>query len=275
MTSVDRRPAQYGYQPDVRTDGTGYRLKDRAASTILTNRVLQPLSLLAKGSRVIDLGSGDGNFVHKAGPTRPYDILAVDLEPSAVHSVRRLLDTHDRKGQDTAVVGDISRLSEIPELGGPADAAVSWRVLHGIPQELHGPTFAQVHEKLKPGGAFYVAVASDQDWKVGALGDRYRPGETNDCSGVMFRDHGVERQHPFPVLFFSPDRLTGLAQDSGFVVGDVVSFDEPSGYGHLKKNPNTYLFAELVKPFNGSDIVTPAGIAADATTIVDFVNGNR
>jgi len=252
MAGVDQRPAQYGYQPDARQDGTGYRLKDRPASDILKTRVLKPLASLVPGSVVIDLGSGDGNFVHKAGGNRPYDILAVDLEPSAIRSVNKLFASQRRRGRenhDTAVVGDISRLSEISELDGTVDAAVSWRVLHGIPQGLHAPTFNQVYEKLKPGGSFYIAVASERDWKVGALGDGYRPGETNDCSGVMFRDHGVGREHEFPILFYSQDRLAELAQRTGFVVGGVELFEEPSGYAHLKDGkPNTYLFAELKKP---------------------------
>lgn len=276
MTSVDRRPAQYGYgaQPQ---EGGGYRLHDRAASPVLRDRVLNPLSLLSVGSRVIDLGSGDGNFPHKAGPNRPYDILAIDLEKDAVAAVNKILRGHKREGKDLAVVGDATRLDQVAELNGaPVDAVVSWRVLHGIPGDLHSDIFKQVHSKLRPGGSFLVSVASDQDWKVEALGDQFRPGQTNDCSGVMFRNHGIDREHPFPILFFSEERLKVLAEQSGFVIRDIDTFTEPSGYNHLKSgSDNTYLFAELVKPVNGKKLATSDIILPDSAEFTDLSTEGR
>lgn len=286
MRGVDQRPAQYGYlPPDARQqDGAGpYSLKDRPVSAVLRDKVIRPLSSLMPGEIVIDLGSGDGFFPKNAGGNRPYDIVAVDLEPGAVRSVHKIFGAQrrGRRGQDNldvAVVGNIARLNEVSALSGKVEVggAVSWRVLHGIPEPLHEPTFAQVYDKLKPGASFYIAVASDQDWKVAALGEGYLPEQTNNCTPVMFHEHGVAREHEFPILFFTEDRLRNLAQGAGFGVKEMGLFEEPSGYPHLKDGmPNTYLFAELVKPLNRRDMVVPSQVVADATVLVDFATRSK
>lgn len=257
--------------------GQGYKLKDRGVSDVLKARVYRPLRDLPRGSVVLNLGAGDGNFEANAprGRNRNYSFLSIDQDPQGVASIQRVFSERGSR-RDRAIVGDIVRLDQIEEVQPEvADAVVLWRVLHALPAEAQEPFLRQVFDTLKPGGKLYMAVLSDQDWKRRELeaSGEYRPGEVNECVDVMrFAEAGIDKR-TWPLYFFSEARLDELAKSTGFVrVGDVATFNERSGFPHLLEDAGrqdvTYHFVELQKPDHLSNGY--GGHPSEATTIVDF-----
>ncbi len=236
----------YGYQNDTAEQSpTDYSLLDRSPSDILRS-VVSELKHLPQNTTVLDLGCGDGNLELLAGSDRSYDFISIDLEPKAIETVQSVFKRQGRDGNDRAAVGDITHLDASYRAPSTFDAATSWRVLHGVHPENYTSILEDLHSSLKPGASFYIAVASDKDWKAAALGDAYDPAGVNDCSGVMFEAFGIERTVPFPVHFFSLEELRNLGETAGFELKSIEYFQEPSGYGHLQDQPNTYLYAHFI-----------------------------
>ncbi len=227
--SVDHRVEQYNY-------GT-YELGQRQLSKVI-DRVYQDLQLLPPGSVVADLGCGAGRFGLNAPPERPYTIVGVDLSEKAVAIYSQQIQ--ERGLPDEALVGDITNLDFLK--GRDVQAIVSWRVLHCLGEPIRRAVLAQSQDLLPADSSFYLAIASNSDWKVGALrrDGGFKVGQLNDCSGVM----GLET--PFLVDFFDEGRLR-LLSNGGFSIEQVAAFQEPTGYDHLKlTHPlNDYLFAQF------------------------------
>ncbi len=265
----------YGYNGAVPLTPDGlpasYRLKDRGASTVLQDRVHAPLADLRAGTRVVNLGCGDGNFEANIPLGRRYSMVSIDQDPSAVASVKDIFEKR-RNGNghhDIALVGDVTRLVDVVSLPiGSVDAAVAWRVVHALPDALHEPVFNQVSQVLRPGGSFYLAVLSDEDWKREELeaAGQYKPNQVNECLDVMRFDKAGIPKDSWPLYFFSEEKILELGEKAGLVPqGEVVSFREATGFAHLAQDPDrsdvTYRFVEFQKPenINGSaDLPFPA-----------------
>ena len=234
----------YGYRSkDTDNRGVVYSLANRTPSNALRGVITQ-LDKLPQEASVLDLGCGDG-VLETHIDKRRYTFTSLDIEPAAIHTVQKIFTKSS--SNDQTILGDITKLKIIPELRNKKfNVIVSWRVFHGISPEHYKDIFEQVHHLLKPGSSFFISVASNEDWKATALGNAYDPDGINDCSGVMFRDFGIDRTNPFPVHFFSPEELVQLGEDNGFVLKTISTFQEPSGYTHLKGKMNTYLYAHFI-----------------------------
>jgi cyclopropane fatty-acyl-phospholipid synthase-like methyltransferase len=233
----------YGYQSSKKDQIAPYNLANRTASEALLS-VVTELSTLSNDANVLDLGCGDG-VINTHAVSRHYNLTAIDIEPAAINT---LSDLFERTAtNDQAIVGDLIELDKIDALDRTTfDAAVSWRVLHGIDPTSYDNFLRQTHNLLKTGASFYFSVACDQDWKAQSLGDSYNPEGINDCVNVMFRNFNIPRSRPFPVHFFTKDEIYSLSERNGFTLKSITNFQEASGYRHLQDKKNTYLFAHLI-----------------------------
>lgn len=237
MITKFKKAFMYGYS------SIGYRLVDRKPSKKL-KYITDTLSKLPSGASVLNLGCGDGNLEVHTNKNRKYSFTSIDIEPRAIEELRSIF-TRFPKAHDTAIVGDITNLEALIPNKNQYDVVISWRVLHGINPKDYPKVFTNIKNILKPGGRFYISVACDQDWKVEALKDKFDPRGINDCSGVMFHNYNIDRDHVFPIHFFSLEELSKLGKETGFSLLSTSYFQESSGYTHLKDKLNTYLFAEF------------------------------
>lgn len=234
------------YPYGVENNGTAYSLVDEDIARVLTEQVYPTLGQLPVGSRVLDLGSGQGRLIFDAPrpPERVYSFVGVDKSPEAIAELNAKAA---RLGfGDEGRVGDITKL----DLGGERfDAAISWRVLHGLPPSEHPRVLQGLAETLPKGASLFVAVLSDRDWKRQALeaAGSYTPGAVNDCADVMSLK---PKRQTWPLYFFSGGELEQLGQQAGFgLVSPLVPFQESTGFPHLKEDPTrrfvTYHFAHF------------------------------
>lgn len=236
----------YGYGAiSSATKKAPYSLVDRQLSNKLT-AVINKLDTLPTGSRVLNLGCGDGVLERHTKSTRRYNFTSIDLEPAAIHTIQTIFrDT--KKMSDQAIVGDITDIESIKAIRQQHyNAVVSWRVLHGIHPVNYTTIFKSVRNRIAKNSSFFVAVACDQDWKAKALDEKLSLSGVNDCAPVMFDKYGIERQNAFPVHFFTAQEIIALGNATGFEAVTVDLFEEPSGYQHLKDKKNSYLFVEFI-----------------------------
>jgi len=124
-------------------DRAGSRLR-RLASLPVRNRLggLPPRWL--QGNDLLDVGSGDGDFLRRAGAAG-FRVVGQEINPDAVASAQAM-------GVDV-------RLGELADLGfrpGSFDAVRLWHVLEHVPEPL---TMLQLaHRLLRPGGVLIIGV---------------------------------------------------------------------------------------------------------------------
>jgi len=209
-------------------DGSnGYHLGTAPVAPILQEVVFPKLGKLLSGSVVADFGCGDGRLERSAPPLaqRSYTFLGIDKEPEAVARFNSTLQLPDR-----AIVGNIERLV----LGERKfQTVLSWRVLHCLPPELVETAFRAIANSLIPGGRAFVSVLSDEDWKRKALEQRglYRPGEMNECAGVM----EVPEVKTWPLRFFRENELAQIGRRIGLTLVGAWRFQELTGFDTLKE----------------------------------------
>jgi len=224
----------------------GYKLVNRAPSTELKN-VINQLSNDPAINRVLDLGSGDGVLEFNSR-MRKYSYTAIDIEEAAIHALQSIFKNQPSSGKDTAIIGDITQLSSVPELNSKQfDAAILWRVLHGVSPRHYKHIFHNIYNLLSSPASFYIAVACDQDWKAAAMEGETEQDGMSDCADIMFRQYNKERIAPFNIHFFTQDELKALGTTAGFKLKEMHIFQEPSGYSHLQDKKNTYIFAHFTK----------------------------
>jgi SAM-dependent methyltransferase len=100
--------------------------------------------------RVLDLGCGDGRLAGLLLANRPdiERVVAVDRSPVMLEHARRNFAGDDRVD---VVVGD---LEEPLDIEGRFDVVVSGFAVHHLADERKQQLFAEVHERLAPGGVF-------------------------------------------------------------------------------------------------------------------------
>ena len=148
---------------------------DRSRS-IGVRETLTAVGSLAHGSRILDLGCGNGSPITDALVTAGYRVVGIDSSRGMLERFRVNLPN------TPAVLGD-SRTC--PFVDGVFDAAVSWGMLFHLEPRHQATTFAAVSRVLKPGAPFLFTAAEIHDVKADD------PGITGTMNGVTFRYYAV------------------------------------------------------------------------------------
>lgn len=224
-------------------------LRDRPPAGPLAEYVYPALQRLPHGAVVINLGCGDGNFEKNAPlpDERPYVFRSYDQSQEAILTLHSALVRLG--GKDRAEVADITTLNL---RGANADAVILSRVAHALGPEDQVRVVGNAADALKPGGSLYFTVLADSDWKPqeALRVDGYREDTLYNFYEIM-RLNEIGRVEPWWAYPFSRNRIDKLAAGVGLaLVGDIVTFQEPTSFDHLiKEHPLvTYYYAELRKP---------------------------
>ncbi|HEY7291238.1 MAG TPA: bifunctional glycosyltransferase/class I SAM-dependent methyltransferase [Vicinamibacterales bacterium] len=117
------------------------------------------------GKRIIEIGSGIGNFSGALLSTGPTDLVVTDTSPLYLRRMR------DRLGENAAVHTVVWDLNDPPagDLRDFADSAVCLNVLEHIPDDL--TAMRNIYGALAPGGRM-VALVPAKRWLYGTLDER-------------------------------------------------------------------------------------------------------
>jgi cyclopropane fatty-acyl-phospholipid synthase-like methyltransferase len=108
--------------------------------------------LLARGSRVLDLGCGSGKPIDSYLIARGCDLTGVDISEEQIQLARKALPT------GTFIHGDMSEVTFPPET---LDAVVSFYAIFHIPREEHSALLHKASTLLRPGGYLLVTMGAD------------------------------------------------------------------------------------------------------------------
>jgi ubiquinone/menaquinone biosynthesis C-methylase UbiE len=153
----------------------GWYRGDRNRS-IGVREVLAAVAALARGSKVVDLGCGNGWPITDALVDAGYRVVGLD-------SSRGMLERFRLHLPNAPVVRGDARMC--PFLDGVFDAAVSWGMLFHLEPRDQATTFAAVSRVLKPGAPFLFTAAEIPDVPADD------PGITGTMNGVTFRYYAV------------------------------------------------------------------------------------
>ena len=145
--------------------------------------------------RVLDLGSGDGSFVHHMA-SHGWDAIGVDFSPAA----RELAIRRGLRGR--YLQGSLADL-ELPDRS--LDAVTLWQVLEHIGEPL--PLLERVHALLRPGGLFVASVPNIEG-----------------LSAALTRERWWGLDVPRHLVHYTPRTLRRVVLISGFEVMDVRHF---------------------------------------------------
>lgn len=111
-------------------------------------RIDQARPFIAKGSRVLDLGSADGVLFARHGQCGPG---SMGIDP--------ILPSNTKTPQGFSMIRGYFP-QDLPADAGPFDAIVMLAVLEHFPNDLHSTLAAGVARFLKPGGRLIITVPS-------------------------------------------------------------------------------------------------------------------
>ncbi|HKH72110.1 MAG TPA: class I SAM-dependent methyltransferase [Vicinamibacterales bacterium] len=149
--------------------------RDRSGA-IGVREALSIVASLGRGSRILDLGCGNGWPLTDALVNAGYRLVGLD-------SSRGMLNRFRVNLPNTPAVRADSRAC--PFLDGVFDAAVSWGLLFHLEPRDQARTFAAVSRVLKPGAPFLFTAAEIPDVPADD------PGITGTMNGVTFRYYAV------------------------------------------------------------------------------------
>ena len=148
---------------------------DRSRS-IGVAEALKAVTPLARGSRILDLGCGNGWPITDALVSAGYRVFGLD-------SSRGMLERFRVNLPNTPAVRADARAC--PFVDGAFDAAVSWGMLFHLEPRDQATTLAAMSRVLKPGAPFLFTAAEIHDVKADD------PGITGTMNGVTFRYYAV------------------------------------------------------------------------------------
>jgi len=149
---------------------------DRSGS-IGVREALSAVASLARGSRILDLGCGNGRPITDALINAGYRVVGLD-------SSRGMLERFRLNLPNTPGVRADSRAC--PFRDNVFDAAVSWGMLFHLEPRDQATTFAAVSRVLKPGAPFLFTAAEIPEVPADD------PGITGTMNGVTFRYYAVK-----------------------------------------------------------------------------------
>jgi cyclopropane fatty-acyl-phospholipid synthase-like methyltransferase len=171
--------------------------RDDRSRRVGVREALAAVDRLAPGSRILDLGCGNGwpitDALVNAGDR------AVGLDSS-----QGMLDLFRASLPNTPAVRADARAC--PFVDGVFDAAISWGMLFHLEPRAQATTFAAVNRVLKPGAPFLFTAAEIPDVPADD------PGITGTMNGVTFR-------------YFAIADYQTLIGEHGFELVDV--YDDP------------------------------------------------
>jgi ubiquinone/menaquinone biosynthesis C-methylase UbiE len=144
--------------------------------TIGVSEALAAVLSLARGSRILDLGCGNGSPITDALVTAGYRLVGLD-------SSQGMLERFHRNLPNTPAVRADARAC--PFADSVFDAAVSWGMLFHLEPRDQAYAFASVSRVLKPDAPFLFTAAEIPDVKADD------PGITGTMNGVTFRYYAV------------------------------------------------------------------------------------
>jgi ubiquinone/menaquinone biosynthesis C-methylase UbiE len=169
---------------------------DRSRS-IGVPEALAAMVSLARGSRILDLGCGNGSPITDALVTAGYRVVGLD-------SSRGMLERFRVNLPNTPAVRSDARAC--PFVDGAFDAAVCWGVLFHLEPRDQATTFAAVSRVLKPKAPFLFTAAEIPEVPADD------PGITGTMNGVTFR-------------YFAVADYRTLIDEHGFELENV--YDDP------------------------------------------------
>ena len=137
---------------------------------------LSAVASLPPGSRILDLGCGNGRPITEALVNAGYRVIGLD-------SSRGMLERFRLNLPNTPAVRADSRAC--PFINGVFDGAVSWGMLFHLEPRDQATTFAAVSRVLKPGAPFLFTAAEIPEVPADD------PGITGTMNGVTFRYYAV------------------------------------------------------------------------------------
>ena len=149
---------------------------DRSGS-IGVREALSAVASLARGSRILDLGCGNGRPITDALVNAGYHVVGLDTS-------RGMLERFRLNLPKTPAVRADSRAC--PFRDNVFDAAVSWGMLFHLEPRDQATTFAAVSRVLKPGAPFLFTAAEIPEVPADD------PGITGTMNGVTFRYYAVK-----------------------------------------------------------------------------------
>ena len=163
-----------------------------------------------KPCRAVDLGCGAGNYSVWLAQ-RGFDITGIDISPQAIAHANELAAG---KGVSCRFVA-ADLLGDLREYHGSFDLAYDWEVLHHIFPEDRPRYIKNVHDLLRPEGAYLSLCFSEKDPSFGGR-DKFR---TTNLGTTLY--------------FSSEEELRGLF-DPWFDILDLNTVEIPGKYApHL------------------------------------------
>jgi Methylase involved in ubiquinone/menaquinone biosynthesis len=147
------------------------------SSSIGVREALSAFASLARGSRILDLGCGNGRPITEALVNAGHRLVGLD-------SSRGMLERFRLNLPKTPAVRADSRAC--PFRDGVFDAAVSWGMLFHLEPRDQATTFAAVSRVLTPGAPFLFTAAEIPEVPVDD------PRITGTMNGVTFRYYAVK-----------------------------------------------------------------------------------
>jgi ubiquinone/menaquinone biosynthesis C-methylase UbiE len=183
---------------------------DRSRS-IGVREALAAVASLRRGSRILDLGCGNGWPITDALAAAGHRLVGLDTSRGMLERFRLNLPT------TPAVRGDARTC---PFMDGVFDAAVSWGMLFHLEPRHQAVAFASISRVLKPGGAFLFTAAEIPEVPADD------PGITGTMDGVTFRYYAVRDYR-------------ALIAEHGFDLEDVHDDPGVSTYYFARRRPQS------------------------------------
>lgn len=185
----------YNYEQSVWGRGVA-SLAWSSPTSFRLHQALEAVTSLPKGSRVLEIGCGAGQFIRGIQVHRPdLELLGCDISEEALRIARQ-----DSGGM---VSYELNQGSVLPYTDGSVDAVLIFDVLEHV--EDVEKLLIEINRILKPGGIFYSFVPCEGDW----------------LSWWQFLDrlklkNDLTRKHAGHINYFSRQELYNLLTKQGF-----------------------------------------------------------